>query len=75
MPQSTWYAVTERSVGLFTLHTTSFRRGNNSQRKAAPLAALAGSLHRGVLVPYRGGVLVRVRLDRLAQRQRVRFQS
>ena len=32
---------------LFTLHTTSFRRGNNSQRNAAPLAALAGNPAQG----------------------------
>ena len=54
MPTEHLYAVTERSVGLFTLHTTSFRRGNNSQRNAAPLAALAGTLPKGVLdVPRR----------------------
>ena len=35
------YAVTERSVGLLTSHTTSFRRGNDSQCNAAPRAALA----------------------------------
>ena len=66
--KSTVHAVTERSVGLFTLHTTSFRRGNNSQRNAAPLAS-ARRLRKVALETYRGRVLVTcLRLDRLAQR-------
>ena len=63
------HAVTERKRGGVQVSLTPTLQRQQQRRNAAPLAALAlaGTLPKGALAAYRGGVVV-VPSDRLAQR-------